>query len=392
MKKHGWIVFAAIFVFGLFVFTAGELRAEGSGIEHRIHLSGLIEVGGVWQDIDYRSGVARPAEENESDLCLTTVELAAEAELNEWVHVHALLLYEDPTFGEETHVEMEEAILTIGNTKEYPVYVSAGKMFVPFGALLTHFPDDPLVHAPLTLLLGETLEKAALVGVEYQGISVSAYAFNGDQDEFGEDNQIESWGCDANFSFDDEAGLDILVGGSYISNILDSDHLSDHLDEHWQALVDDGTVASTNDVGIKDYIDGAAAYLHVGFADFFVEAEYMTLLDEIDVRGTTAGATFERHKVHHDPEVWNVEVGYNLDWGKNLEIVLKYAGSDEAGYLGFPEKRWGICLNQELFEEVIVSLGYLYDDYESDDVYTKDDINYVRDTKDLVFAQIAIEF
>jgi hypothetical protein len=384
MKKHGWIVFAAIFVFGLFMFTAGELRAGDTGIEDRIHLSGLIEVGGVYQDIDYRSGVAKPAEEDESDLCLTTVELAVQAELNEWVHVHALLLYEDPTFGEETHVEMEEAILTIGNTKEYPVYVSAGKMFVPFGALLTHFPDDPLVHAPLTLLLGETLEKAALVGVEYQGFSVSAYAFNGDVDEFGEDNQIESWGCDANFSFDDEAGLDILVGGSYISNITESDVLEEHLHENWETLVADDPLI--DDVGIKDYVDGAAAYLHVGFADFFVDAEYMTLLDEIDVKGTTpAGEAFERHKVHDDPEVWNIEVGYNLDWGKNLEIVLKYAGSDEAGFLGFPEKRWGMCFNQELFEEVIVSLGYLYDEYENDDVDE-------RDTKDLVFAQIAIEF
>ena len=390
MKKHGCIVFAAIFVLGLFMFAVGELKAEEAGIEHRIKLSGLIEVGGVWQQIDYESNTPEPKVEDDSDLCLTTVELAVEAEVNEWVNVHALFLYEDPTFGEETHVEMEEANLKIGYTEEFTLFFTAGKMFVPFGALLTHFPDDPLVHAPLTLLLGETLEKAVLVGVEYEGFSVSAYAFNGDVDEFGEDNNVESYGFDAHYSFDDGAAFDVLIGGSYISNITESDVLEEHLHENWEALVGDPLI---DDVGLKDYVDGAAAYLHVGFADFFVEAEYMTLLDDIDVKGTTsAGKTFERHKVHHDPEVWNIEVGYNLDWGKNLEIVLKYAGSDEAGFLGLPEKRYGICFNQELFEEVIVSLGYLYDEYESDDVYTKDDTNYVRDTKDLVFAQIAIEF
>jgi len=385
MKKHGCIVLAAIFVLGLFMFAAGELKAEEAGIEDRIKLSGLIEVGGVWQEIDYESNTPEPEVEDDSDLCLTTVELAVEAEVNKWINVDALLLYEDPTFGEETHVEMEEATLTIGNTEEFPLYFTAGKMFVPFGALLTHFPDDPLVHAPVTLLLGETLEKAVLVGVEHQGFSASAYVFNGDVDETGEDNQVESYGFDANYSFEDEAGFDLFVGASYISNIADSDGLEEEAGRRETYTIGGMTidgVAVDIEVEerfheIKDYIDGFDAYLHVGYADFFVDAEYMTALDDFEP-GELADKKVE-------PEVWNVEVGYNYDWGKNLEIVLKYAGSDEAGSLGFPEKRWGICLNQELFEEVIVSLGYLYDEYEHDDVDE-------RDEKDLVFAQIAIEF
>ena len=387
MKKHGCIVFAAIFVLGLFMFAAGELKAEEeglAGIEDRIKLSGLIEVGGVWKDDDYRSKTAEPEKEDDSDLCLTTVELTVEAEINKWVNVAAILLYEDPTFGEETSVDLDVATVTIGNTEEFPLYLTAGAMYVPFGALLTHFPDDPLIDGPLTLLLGETREKALLVGVEYEGFSVSAYAFNGDMDETGEDNQVESYGFDANYSFEDEAGFDLFVGASYISNIADSDGLEEEAGQRttyeipvWVdgAWVDTEVEEKSDE--IKDYIDGFDAYLHLGYADFFVDAEYMTALDDFEP-GELADKKAE-------PEVWNVEVGYNYDWGKNLEIVLKYAGSDEAGSLGFPEKRWGICLNQELFEEVIVSLGYLYDEYEHDDVDE-------RDERDLVFAQIAIEF
>jgi len=128
---------------------------------------------------------------------------------------------------------------------------------------------------------------------------------------------------------------------------------------------------------IKEYIEGFDAYLHVGYADFFIDAEYMTALDDFEPGELGVNKA--------QPEVWNVEVGYNLDWGKNLEIVLKYSGSDDAECLGYPEDRYGICFNQDIFEDVIVSLGYLRDDYE-------DAPRDVRDEKDLVFAQIAIEF
>ena len=385
MKKHSWIIFAAIFVLGLFMFTAAEVNAEG-GIEDRIKLSGLIEFGGVWQDIDYTTGNT-PAKENESDFALTTVELAAEAEVNEWVNVGITLLYEDATFGDDGDGDfnVDEATLTIGNTEEFPLYLSAGKMFVPFGALLTHFPDDPLVDLPLALLMGETSEKALLVGVEHQGFSVCAYVFNGDVDEFGEDNNVESYGFDVNYSVRDLEGVDLLIGASYISNIADSDGLEEAIGEIPQEIADDqGVAVNLVDVGLKDYVDGAAVYLHVGFADFFVDAEYMTALDEFDWEGTVAGVAFEE-KGEDEPAVWNFEVGYNYNWGKNLEIVLKYGGSDEAEDLGFPEERYGLCLNQELFDGVIGSLGYLYDEYEDNDVDG-------RDERDLVFAQIAIEF
>jgi len=394
--KHGWIVFVLTFVLGLFVVAANthaldeealkaeikkeikeELKAEEgplAGIQDHIKLSGLIEVGAVWQDIEYE-GATPTDPEDETDLCLTTVELTVEAEINKWVNVAATFLYEDPTFDEETSVDIDVATVTIGNTEEYPLYCTAGKMYVPFGALLTHFPDDPLLDAPLTLLLGETLEKAFLVGVEHQGFSVSAYAFNGDVDEFGEDNNIEGYGLDANYSVEDLQGVELLVGGSYISNLMESDILEERVEDiitHYGLPLDN--------TGLKDYVDGVAGYVHVGFEGFFVDGEYMTALDELELE-TTAGV----HDTDAEPSVWNIEVGYNYDWGKNLEIVLKYAGSDEGELIGLPEERYGICLNQELYKDVIASLGYLYDDYEDDDIHTRDD-------RDMVFAQIAVEF
>ena len=385
MKKHCCIFFAAVFVLGLLMFTANSQATEAP----KIHFSGLIEVGGVWQDIDYEG--AAPDPEDVTDLCLTTVELEAEAELNEWVSAAALLLYEDPTFGDETNVEIDEAMVTIGNTEEYPLSFTAGKMYVPFGALLTHFPDDPLIDAPVTLVFGETLEKALLLGLKHGAFSVSAYAFNGDMDEYGEDNNIESFGVDVNYSMDDGAGFDFLLGGSFISNITDSDGFEEALTEALPELQQEaatyfGVPLAAIDIGLN-YLAGAAGYVHVGFNNFFVDGEYMTALDEVEVAGTVLvgpdAGPFD-HELDIKPAVWNVEAG--MDVGKNLQIVLKYAGSNEAEVLGLPEQRYGICLNQDIFEDVVLSLGYLKDDYDEDEMM------HGEDERDLAFVQMAVEF
>ncbi|MDY6952169.1 MAG: LbtU family siderophore porin, partial [Thermodesulfobacteriota bacterium] len=339
--------------------SAGEILSS-------IHFSGLIEVGAAWQDVDYAEGGSDDA----SDLCLTTFELEAEAEVNEWVRAAALMLYEDATSfhggNHESSFEIEEAMVTIGNTEKYPAYLTAGKMVVPFGALLTHFPDDPLMDVPVTLVMGETIEKAVLVGVECPlGFSATGYVFNGDVDEVEQENQIESYGLDVRYATEDFNGVELLVGASYISNLAESDGLEEHLEE---ALEHHGVE------GIDEYVAGFDAYLHAGFEGFFVDVEYMTALDE-----------FEHHELAAngegaEPAVWNLEAGYNLDWGKNLEIVLKYAGSDEAGALEIPEDRYGLCLNQEIWEGLVGSVAYLHDEFESDD------------EREVLYAQIAVEF
>ena len=335
-------------------------------IEDTIHIHGLLEVGAAYHSTDMNKGYG--SYQHDSDISMTTVELGIGAEVNDWVNAEMVLLYEDPTFGDEegksdeTHFEVDTAIITIANTEETPAFLMAGKMFVPFGALLEHFPDDPLIHAPLTLLLGETNEKALLIGAELEGFTVSAYVFNGDVEEVGGgDNVIESYGFDANYAFEDEAqDLDLLVGGSYISNIADSDWTEEVLDHY--------------SLGIDDYAGAAAAYLHVGYQGLFFDAEYMAATDHVDVI-TDQGK----------PSVWNIEAGYNYNWWRNLEIAVKYAGSDDGGAFELPKRRYGINLNQEIFDDTIFSLGYMYDYMHADD-------HAGRDSRDLLFSQIAVEF
>jgi len=344
-----------------------EEKMEQKGVlgkwADKVTLSALMEVGAVYQDVDCKHGNCE-ADDDQSDISLTTVEIGLGVEVNEWVNLELVYLYEDATFGDEGSVDLDVGTVTIGNTEKFPFYFTAGKMFVPFGALLTHFPDDPLIDQPVTLCFAETSEKAVLVGFEHSGFAVSGYTFNGDMDEEGSNNSIEAFGFDANYTFSREGLFEIMVGGSYISNLADSDGFEDALP------VDE----------IRHYIDGAAGYLHMDYGNFFFDAEYMAALDEFEPNELA-----EESGDGAEPSVWNIEVGYNWNWGKNLEIALKYAGSDEAEALGFPEDRYGINFNQELFEGVTASVGYLHDEYEDAD---PDD----RDERDTIYGQLAIEF
>ncbi len=360
MKTHNLIVIGTTLFLVLFPMSVNAQALDKEVLNH-IQVSGLIEFGGAWQDVKYTDSTSV----DQSDLALTTVELTGEAELNDWATVEITLLYEDPSFGDETSVDLDAAILSIAKEGS-PLSFSAGAMYVPFGALLTHFPDDPLIDTPLTLLLGETREKAVLLGVEPQGFSLSGYLFSGDMDETGQENQVEGYGLDANYSFGDEGIWDILIGASYISNIVDSDGL-------------EGALKELGVNTIEEYIGGFDAYLQVGYGSFFFDAEYMTATD--DFKPTELATNGQGAQ----PAVWNFELGYNLNWGRNLEIALKYAGSDESGALGFPKERYGIVLNQEILEGTVVSLAYLNDDYEANDIDG-------RDGRDVVYGQIAIEF
>jgi hypothetical protein len=342
-----------------------ELKSEDTTLaklRDRFELGLLLEFGGVWKDEELHGG----GSEDESSFAMTTVELSMGAHLVDWVAGEAVFLYEDPTFDEETSVDIDVATITIGNTDTFPLFITGGALYVPFGALYTHFPDDPLIDVPLTLLLGETREKAVLAGCVYEGLSLSAYAFNGDVDERGNDDHIESYGVDAHYDWQDtgELGLAVTVGASYISNIADSDGVTDTLE------VDD----------LEDYVGGFGAYLHTDCGGFFLLAEYMTATDEFD-----PAELAEEGGDGAQPAVWNIEAGYNWNWGRNLEIALKYAGSDEAGGLGFPESRYGINFNQELCDGLIFSLGYLHDEFEDNDAED-------RDERELVFGQLAFEF
>ena len=268
-------------------------------------LSGVLEFSGVFANTNMKKGEGK----SESDLNLTTVELALQAVVNEWFNAAMILKYEDPTFAsaiEESGLRLDVGVVTVGNPQKFPLSLTADALYVPFGALLTHFPDSPLVDQPMTLILGETREKAVLLTFNNWDLLLSGYVSKGDMNKTGEENRIKTFGFDANYVFRTDKGFTARIGASYISNIADSIGLTKYLH-------------GSNVYSIENYVGGFDGYLNLSYSNFFLDLEYMTALrdfapDEI-ATGTGKGAK---------PMVWNIEAGYNYDWGKKRALLCKY--------------------------------------------------------------------
>ncbi|MGB9499007.1 MAG: LbtU family siderophore porin [Dissulfuribacterales bacterium] len=253
----------------------------------KITLSGLIEAEANYENMDYD----RPAtdDEDSSDITLATVELGVDVDIIKHVKGHVLYLWEE---DDTEPVDVDEGFITLDGEDVVPLYLNVGKLYVPFGNFETHFISDPL-----TRQLGETRESALSVGYVNEWTDVSVSAFNGDIDETGEDNHIESYVASASFSVSEEliSNFGISGGVSYISNIADTDGLGDTITED-----------AEGNKYIEDYVDGFNAFLSISFMDkLFLECEYLGALDEFEANELSFddGNEFQ-------PETWNFELAY----------------------------------------------------------------------------------
>jgi len=316
----------------------------------KITLSGVIEAEAYYEDYDYDNPATD--DEDSSDITLATVELGVDVDIIKHVKGHVLFLWEE---DDTEPVDVDEGFITLDGEDVVPLYLNVGKLYVPFGNFESHFISDPL-----TLELGETRESALTVGYVNEWLDFSVNAFNGDIDEIGEDNHIESYVAGASFSVPQEliSNFGIAGGLSYISNIADSDSLQEEID---------------SGVGIKDYVGGFNAFASISFMDkFFLEFEYLGALDEFEANELSFddGNEFQ-------PETWNLELAYAAT--DRLEVAVKYEGGDDLGDF-LPEDQYGAAVTYGLFENTSLSLEYLHGEFENDD------------ERDLITTQLAVEF
>ena len=328
----------------------------------KITLSGVIEAEAYYEDYDYDDRAEN--DYDSSDITLATVELGVDVDIVKHVKGHVLFLWEE---DDTEPVDVDEGFITLDGEDVVPLYLNVGKLYVPFGNFESHFISDPV-----TLELGETRESALTVGYVNEWMDVSVSAFNGDIDEIGEDNHIETYVAAASFSVPEElsSNVGIRAGVSYISNIADSDSLQDDDDGD---KITGNNYAGDNHGKVKDYVEGLSAFLSISYMDkFFFEFEYVGALDEFEDGELSfdGGNEFQ-------PETWNLELAYAAT--DRLEVAVKYEGGDDLGDF-LPEDQYGAAVTYGLFENTSLSLEYLHGEFENDD------------ERDLFTTQLAVEF
>ncbi|MBK1731421.1 LbtU family siderophore porin [Thiococcus pfennigii] len=332
----------------------GAAGASSAGDWFRnIEIAGLVEV---------EVGYVSPYEgDSESDIILATVELAISSQVNDWVEVGVAFLYEE----DETDLEVDVAYITLANPDVSPVFLTAGQIYVPFGAYETNLVSDPL-----TLEIGETRETAAQLGFVHEEFFGSVYVFNGDNKIDGE-NEIGSWGANLGLAHEEEDRA-WAFGAGYISDLGDSDSLHD--------LIYDNLAA----VGIDDPSERTGGWtIHAmgALGPVSLIGEYLSATEEFDADALSFNGKGAK------PSAWNIEAGYGFEvMGRESVAAVAYQGTREALGIELPKERWLVGWSVEIFDNTALSFEWAHDsDYGQSDGGT-------GKSADSFVAQLAVEF
>lgn len=301
-------------------------QQEEEGREQKINdyvtLFGLIEGEAVFGD-DYEGN-------SSSEFNVATVELGFDAQVSEWAVGHLLAKYEGP----DDNLFIDEANIWLGNYEKFPLLMTAGKFYMPFGSFETNMIQDTL-----TLEIGEINDYGLAVGFISNGFYGAVYGYNG-MKETGRNETIKGFGAKTGYGFeDDEMSFD--AGISWVNNIADSGGISDYFDE------------SAMD-SIKEQINGVGLHVMVGFGAVAFIGEYVQALDEF------AEIAYMDHGA--EPKAWNTELAYSAQlFDRESVFAIGYQGSSEAVELGLPEARYIAAASMVLLPGTALTLEYCHD-------------------------------
>lgn len=314
--------------------TPGEEAPVANWFD-RVTISGVVQVEGSLTDND--------DVDTESDVSVATVELGVDTQLSDYSAAHVHLLYED----DPGTLDVEEATITLGNPEKFPLFLTAGKMYVPFG-----YYESLMLTDPYTLELGETNEGAVKIGIEAGGFRAAVFTFNGDTSDGGSDI-VEHSGASVGFGIEKE-GFRLDLGGNWISSIRDSDGL-------FEAT---GGVAPHHQ-GANDYVEGVAAHLVIGAGPLTLIGEYVAALDDLNGADTNSAA-----------KAFSLEAGVTFPLGSVGTVIgAAYQETEEAEWM-LAEKRFMAAVTFEIMPKTVLVLEWMNEeDYKVNggldwDVYT----------------------
>lgn len=315
----------------------------------KIEIVGAVELEGAYSS-PYTG-------DDTSDATVATAAIGVLSRVHDWVAAEIGLLYEE----DDTPLEVDVAAITVGPPRGSWSF-KGGQIYVPFGAFETNLISDPL-----TLEIGETRETAVQAGLQFDGFSATAYAFNGTNKDGGDD-RIDNYGAAVGFTKEGE-NTGVSLGLGYINDIGDSDNLQDAIA---------GTLGSNV---ITEHVAGWTANAKFHYGPVTLVGEYLAALERFQAGEVLFGTKGAR------PSGWNAEVAYGFRIAdKDLTAAAAYQGTSEALALGLPRLRFLAGLSVAIAEHVSLAVEWAHDkDYSIGDGGTGREA-------DTVTTQLAVEF
>lgn len=321
-------------------------KKPGPQINDFVSLSGSIEG-------DYKLSKEKDGA-NKSEFVLDTVELIMDVKVTDWATGKIVIDYDGDS--EDDGFYLDEANITLGKTEEIPFFLTAGKLYVPFGDFSTNMIQDPL-----TQTLGEINPKGVIAGYEANGFTATVFSYNG-MDEGDEANDtINGFGASLAYRYEQEdSGLN--AGVAWVSNIGDSSTITDYMEES------DGKIAVHS---ISDQVPGVSFNFGGQYKAFSAIAEYTAALDSFDTTEVPYGADGA------EPKALNTELAYTTAiMEKETVFAVGYQRSWEAYALELPEHRYITSASMNVFDGTTVTLEYFIDEFYGNDPDASDDSGY----------------
>lgn len=319
--------------------TEPESAGEGLQLHDHLTLSGAIE-----GDFLLTEGFDG---DSTSEFNLDTVELRFDLRANDWVGGVVVIDYD----GDEDDIGLDEANVTLGGSETQPFYLTAGKLYAPFGDFTTHMIQDPF-----TLTLGEIVDEGVVAGWSGHGLSLALFALDG-VDETNDNRRVNGFGASLAWEREwDEGGL--RFGGGWVNNLADADAIGDALPR-----------SEEGDILLDRTVDGLNLHGGLRHGALALHTEYTATLDsfaadEIAWKGDGAR-----------PAAWASELAWTTALkGHETTLALGFQKTWEAVALELPEYRCSVSAAVALFAGTTLHLEYYVDtDYDSADSGTGED-------------------
>ena len=348
------------------------MSKAGSKINESVTLGGVLEVVGGWTE-DF-SG------QNEGLLGLNTVDLDFEVDVNQWTLASFKIEYDDGTNlqfpttsgfeGEVDRFNLDHGFLTIGDPQRFPPFITAGRIYLPFGIGTGDPVADVLsIQDPLTIEGFETREDAIGIGLGFPTpaiapatppvtpppvrplvinplvssisralgykpsklqprptpitptpappiFNVGAYAYNGDtfdRRDKGGFNPQDTYSFTAGYRTRGNCGrpFDQLVGTAFCpwSIDVDVDYTSSVFDSRF---LEDEYKLFLGQIG---FVPGMAASVKATLGPVSLVGEWNGALRRANFLDGLGNS------VNREPSAWHVSLGYQFDWNPWVEEI-----------------------------------------------------------------------
>ncbi len=309
-------------------------------------LSGALEALGQYAQ-PYTGGYT-------SDLNLATAKMDFFAEVNSWVSGFMSFQFEDLPNGvsanriDNNRIVLDQGFVTLGDLQKTPFYLSAGQLYVPFGAY-----SSSMISSPLTKFIGKTKARALTVGyhpASYMLPYVSAFVFH--SASHNADDHINGYGLNAAYRFKLKKAASGELGVSWINNLADALGFQDNGlgSGYFQ-----GFALNSSTENISNKVPGFDVHANFAIGPVIFVTEYVQALSNF----SRSDLTFDGHGAK--VSAVNAEATYSFHmFNRPASFTLNYGQSGQALGLDIPERRFGGAYQIAIARDTLLTFEYLH--------------------------------